>query len=131
MPAAIPLSFSLLPQRFVVARLAADAAIPPALLTAPGLVSITRTAEELSLVCAENIAPDLPQAVAGWRCLMLHGPFAFDQVGILAALLQSLAAAGVGIFALSTFDTDYLLVQAEQLAPALAALQEAGHRLLP
>lgn len=65
----------------------------------------------------------------GWRALKLHGPFAFDAVGILAALLAPLAQAGIGIFAVSTFDTDYLLVKAADLPRAMATLQAAGHVL--
>ena len=64
----------------------------------------------------------------GWRVLAVRGPLAFELTGVLASLASPLAAAGVSIFALSTFDTDYLLVPGDRLETALAALEAAGHR---
>ena len=121
------LHFSLLPQTYAVARLPADAPVPAGVLEAPGFVSVSRTADELSIVCPQEAAPPAPKVDGGWRALKLHGPFAFDEVGILAALLAPLAEARIGIFAVSTFDTDYLLVKAEALATAQAVLAAAGH----
>jgi hypothetical protein len=62
-----------------------------------------------------------------WRVIKVHGPFDFSEVGVLAALLQPLAAAGVSVFAVSTFDTDYLLVQCSQLREAVTGLRNASH----
>ena len=121
------LHFSLLPQTYAVARLPADAPVPAGVLEAPGFVSVSRTADELSIVCPQEAAPPAPKVDGGWRALKLHGPFAFDEVGVLAALLVPLAEARIGIFAVSTFDTDYLLVRAEALATAQAVLAAAGH----
>ncbi|WP_330946762.1 ACT domain-containing protein [Thermomonas sp. LB-4] len=121
--------FSLLPQTYAVARLPADAPVPAGVLEAPGFVSVSRTADELSIVCPQEAAPPAPGVDGGWRALKLHGPFAFDEVGILAALLAPLAEARIGIFAVSTFDTDYLLVKAADLPRALATLRVAGHAL--
>ncbi len=90
-------------------------------------VSITRTAEELSVVCAAHLVPPGVQAAGGWRALKVAGPLDFSLVGILAALSGTLAAAGVSIFALSTYDTDYLLVPGGQLSAALDALRDSGH----
>ncbi|WP_440976599.1 ACT domain-containing protein [Pseudoxanthomonas winnipegensis] len=91
---------------------------------------ISWTDEELSIVCDEGRVPEEVQCERGWRTLMLHGPFAFELTGILAQVLQPLAQAGVGIFAVSTFDTDYVLVKQSQLEAAIAALRAAGHTVL-
>lgn len=125
------LTFSLLPAaELVVARWPADTVLVN--MPKGQFFSLTRTPDELSLVCEAQHLPAEPPAQSvesGWVALMLHGPFAFDQVGILAAFLEPLRGAGVGIFAISTFDTDYVLLKREQLAEALTALQEAGHQL--
>ena len=116
-----------LPARFAVCKLAPDAGIPGG-LDESVLYSVTRTENELSLVCRD--ARDLPgQVERGWCCLEVEGPFEFTLVGVLASLTQPLAEAGVSIFALSTFDTDYLLVKEAQYESAVAALQAAGHRI--
>lgn len=120
------LGLDVLPGRFAVCRLPPDAAVPAALLDEP-LVSITRTPAELSVVCAEEVAPADSRIEPGWRCLRVRGPLAFDLVGVVAALTAPLAAAGVSLFVLSTFDTDYLLVEEASLAAATAALSAAGH----
>jgi uncharacterized protein len=94
---------------------------------APVFLSITRTRDELSIVCESSQVPgDLP-AERGWRCLKVGGPLDFSLVGVLASLAEPLARAGIPIFAISTFDTDYLLVNAEKLESAIAALESVGH----
>ena len=96
-------------------------------MTAPGaLSSVTRTDAELSVVCDEGAVPDGVRAERGWRALRVRGALAFDAVGVLAGLTAPLAAAGVSIISLSTFDTDVLLVQADRLADAAGALRSAG-----
>ena len=89
--------------------------------------SVTRTAKELSLVLPEEYAQPTWQIEGGWRALGVVGPLDFALVGILAALAQPLAEAGIPIFAISTYDTDYLLVKGEKLEAAVAALTHAGH----
>ena len=123
----MPLRYSLLPETYAIARLDPTAAVPPGVLDGPGFTTVSRTAEELSLVCPESRMPPADRVEGGWRALRLHGPFAIDEVGILSALLAPLAAARIGIFAISTFDTDTLLVKAEALATARAVLADAGH----
>lgn len=91
--------------------------------------SVTRTRDELSVVCRADAVPDGVRAVAGWRCLKVQGPLDFGLTGILAALTAPLAAAGIPVFAVSTYDTDYLLVKADQLDRAAEALRGAGHRV--
>ena len=102
----------------------------PSWAEGPGFLSITRTQEELSIVCLSQRVPDGVRHQPGWACLELAGPFAFNLTGVLAAFLNPLAEAEVPIFALSTFDTDWVLIPAEELPTALAALSAAGHSQL-
>jgi hypothetical protein len=120
------LRFSVVPGTFAVLRLAPDAAVPPGVLVPP-FHSVTRTPSELSVVCPDEAVPQGARAERGWAILALEGPFPFELTGILASILVPLAEARVGIFALSTFDTDYVLVKRDRLDEALAALAAAGH----
>ena len=91
-------------------------------------VSITRTPEELSVVCAETALPaDAPQAELGWRALQVAGPLNFELTGILSSISEPLADAEISLFALSTYDTDYVLVREADLERAIEALEGAGH----
>lgn len=120
------LTLSLLPDNFSICRLGPEVDIPPWAL-AGDFFSITRTKEELSLVCSQEVVPNGIQCEQGWRCIMVRGPLDFSITGILASLTTSLAEAGISIFAISTFDTDYLLVKADNLQRAILKLKEAGH----
>lgn len=123
------MTLDVLPGRLAVCRLAPDAALAP-WMGEGALSSVTRTDAELSVVCDETRVPDGVTAEGGWRALRVRGPLAFDLTGILAALSAPLAEAGVPIFAVSTFDTDVLLVKAGRLADAAAALHAAGHEVV-
>jgi hypothetical protein len=122
------LTLTLLPDTLAVCRLDADATVPP-WATVGNFFSITRTAEELSIVCLQSAIPDGIKCERDWRCLKLAGPIPFTTAGVLASLVQPLAEAGVSVFAISTFDTDYLLVKAVDLQPAIDALGPRGHSL--
>ncbi len=124
----LQLTLSLLPDTFAVCRLPAGVVLPTWAM-AGSFYAITRTAQELSLVCAQEQVPAGVTCQPGWRCLQVAGPLDFALTGVLASLAQPLAAAGISIFALSTFDTDYLLIQGEALGAARAALRNAGHTL--
>ncbi len=123
-----PLSLSILASTFAVARLEPDAPLPE-WASAGELCSITRTADELSIVCEASSVPADVRAERDWRGLVVAGPLDFSEVGILAALTGALATAGISLFALSTYDTDYLLVRAAHLDAAVDALRQAGHRV--
>lgn len=122
------LTLSVLPGQYAVCQLAADA-VPPVWAMQGEFWTISRTADELSVVCEENLVPTGVQSQKGWAALKLHGPFEFTLTGILASVLNPLRDANIGIFALSTFDTDYVLVPADKLSMAIKALREAGHEV--
>ncbi len=110
-----PLSLILLPGRFAVCKMAPTAVIP-AWAASEAFVSITRTNEELSIVCAELIVPEEVECARGWRCLRVAGTMDFSLVGVLASLVAPLAEAQISVFAISTFDTDYLLLPEKDFA---------------
>ncbi len=122
------LPLTLLPDHLAVCRLTPDAALP-AWVAGPGFVSITRTDEELSIVVRQDRVPGDMVAVGPWRALKVQGPLDFALTGILAALTAPLADAGISLFAIATYDTDYVLVRAETLEAAINALTAAGHRV--
>lgn len=93
--------------------------------------SVTRTPAELSIVCPESNIPAGIKADRGWICLQIQGPFLFSETGILGSFIVPLSANGIPIFAISTYDTDYVLIQQPFLEKTLEALRHAGHELLP
>lgn len=117
---------------YSVSRLPIAAPIPQ-WADGDGFVSISRATDELSIVCLSRRVPQSRevewQSESGWTCLQLVGPFAFTLTGILLAVLKPLAEASVGIFAVSTFDTDYVMVKHHQLPDTVAALANAGHTI--
>ncbi len=123
------LGLSLLAEHMSVCRLGPTTKVPD-WATFGGFFSVTRTDDELSVVCPEEVVPEDVRSEGGWRALKLEGPFEFSEVGVLASVAAPLAEAEVGIFAVSTFDTDYVLVKREQLQPAVAALRGRGHEVL-
>lgn len=124
-----PVDLTVLAGTFAVVRLDPREPIPE-WAEGGGFVSITRTAEELSIVCAAERVPADAATERDWRCLAVAGPLDFSAVGILASLSTALAGAGVSLFAVSTYDTDYLLVRAAALETAIGALRRAGHTVL-
>jgi uncharacterized protein len=93
--------------------------------------TITRTSEELSIVCQQDQVPTGVKVEHDWRCLKLHGPIPFATTGVIAALTQPLADAKISVSAIATYDTDYLLVKADRLIPAIRALGSAGFEVEP
>ena len=122
------LRLSVLPGTLAICRLGPDDPLPDWAQDGDFL-SITRTSDELSIVCSEAAVPDSVKSDRGWRCLKVEGPLDFSLTGVLASLLAPLADAGISIFAVSTFDTDYLLVKAGNLAHTAEVLIQAGHRV--
>lgn len=122
------LTLSVLPGEYAVCRFGPQTP-PPAWAFGGDWWSVTHTADELSVVCRAEQVPAGVQSSRGWTALKLHGPFDFGLTGVLTSVLDPLRDAEVGIFALSTFDTDYVLVAHRDLPTALTALREAGHQL--
>lgn len=124
------LRYSLLPGRYAICRLPPDSPLPEWAIRQDEFCSITRTSDELSIVCRENwVAADV-NAERGWVCLKLQGPFAFSETGILSAFLNPLAQHEIGIFAISTFDTDYVLIKEKDWKKASEVLSAAGHEVV-
>ncbi len=122
--------FSVLDGKYCVAKLPADAIVTPIPVDRE-LYSVTRTTEEISIICLETEAPENSQIERNWRVLKVQGPLEFSLKGVLVSLLSPLADAKIGVFALSTYNTDYILVKQYHLSKALSALVLAGHRLTP
>ena len=120
----------MLPDNYAVCRVSGNAAslaeIEPG---QHGVVSVTRSAHEVSVICPIDSAPAEAVVNTPWRCFRVAGPVDLALTGILASLVNPLADARVNIFAFSTYDTDYVLVPSVRLTEALAALEAAGHRI--
>jgi hypothetical protein len=110
--------------RFAVCRLDADAPLPS--WPSGTFVSITRTPHELSIVCDESSVPDDVRAERDWRALRVEGPIPFEVTGVAAGICAPLAAAGISVFLVATFVTDYLLVKTEAYGRAVDALRASG-----
>ena len=122
------LKFALVPGPCAIVRLAPNAPVPD-WAQKGDFASVTRTSDELSIVCAiENLPVDV-QSSHRWICLKLEGPFPFSQTGVLLSFIEPLSTNGIPIFTISTYDTDYVLIQEEFAGESLNVLQEAGHEL--
>ena len=122
------MELELLSGRFAVARLEPACGVP-SWARGPSFVSVTHTADETSVVCDEELVPSEVTSEMGFVGLKVPGPIPFTEVGVLASIARPLAAAGVSIFAVSTFDTDYVFLRGADLEKAGASLAEAGHSL--
>lgn len=119
-------TLSLLPATFAICRLERDTAVPGWALTGI-FFSITRTGDELSIVCPQAGVPPETTCDRGWSCLKIEGPLDLGEVGVLASVTAPLAQAGISVFAIATYDTDYLLVK--DIERAIQALSQAGHHM--
>jgi uncharacterized protein len=122
------LSLIVLPRTYAVCQFQPDEPIPDQIFAAD-FWSITRTVNEISIVLPEHMVSTAWKASLSWRCLMVEGPLDFSLIGILAGLSATLADAGVSLFAISTYNTDYLLVRSNDFEKAKAALMSQGYRL--
>ncbi len=123
------LKLNVLTASLAVCRLDGAASIPT-WADGPGFVSITRTGEELSVVCPEERVPIDVKSERGYSAIGVEGPLAPDLVGVLVSLAMPLAEAGIPILVVGTFDTDYILVRDASLERAATVLREAGHHLI-
>jgi len=122
------LTLSLLSDTFAICRLEPEAVIPSWAL-AGDFFSVTRTKEELSLVCPQAMVPEGTHCERDFRCFKVGGPLDFSLTGILSSLTIPLAHAGISVLAISTFDTDYLLVKETHVGRAVQELTHAGHQV--
>lgn len=123
------LDLDLLPAEYAVCRLPPNSPLPPGLQAGAGVVSVTWSPDEVSVICPVEQAPPEATVSQPWRCFRVNGLVNLALTGILASLVGPLADARVNVFAFSTFDTDYVLVPAVRLAEAMEALAAAGHRV--
>ena len=126
----MPPTLTIIPGTFAVCRLAPDAPVPAWAWTGE-IASVTRTSDELSIVCRADAVPDGVRCESGWRCLRVEGPLDFALTGVMASLAAPLADAGISIFPIATFDTDCILVKEDALARAIQALTAAGYGIEP
>lgn len=123
------LSLKILPDRLSVCRFEPIAALPD-WIDRSAFYSITRTEEELTLVCREALVPAGTKCESGWRCIRVQGVLDFSEIGIMFSITQPLAKSGVSVFVISTYDTDYFLVKEKQLPKAIDALTAYGHQII-
>lgn len=116
------LTLAVMPVSLAVVRLNAVSNVPLWAMEGSDFFSMTKTQDELSVVCAEDKVPQGVKVEKGWRCLKVEGPLDFGLTGILSSLAQPLAEAKISIFAISTYDTDYIMIKKENLQKAVAIL---------
>ena len=120
------LKLKILDHLFTIHRLSPGSSIPKQVFDCE-FYSISKTDEELSIVCPSAIMLDSKNSEDGWSCIKVLGPLDFSLTGILADISGVLSKAGISIFAISTFDTDYILVKSDKTMAAKAALQKAEY----
>jgi len=120
------MTLSVFPETLAVCRLPSDTEIP-AWAIGENILALVWTEDELSIVCPQSKVPAEIQSERGWRALKVHGPLDFSLVGVMSQLAGVLANANVSIFAISTYETDYILVKEHQLETAKMALNQAGY----
>ena len=125
------LPLEVLPDTLAICRLPSDAAIPPWASVSVPFLTISRTSEELSITTLQSAVPPGVRCERDYRALRVQGTLPPDLVGILVSIAEPLARAGLSIFAISTYDTDYVLVRARDFSAALEALRGAGHTVSP
>jgi len=118
-----------LPGLYAISRLEAGESIPD-WADGPGFVSISRTEDELSIVCPQERVPAAVRQDKDWVAFKFQGPFAFGENGIVLSVIRPLSENGLGVFVVSTFDGDHLLLKATDGASAIRLLRESGHTLL-
>lgn len=123
------LTLKLLSEKFGVCRLDKNTLIPDWAKNSD-FFSITKTSDELSIVCIQDNIPDNIKCEKDWRILKVEGPLDFALIGILSKLSTVLAQKGISIFAISTYDTDYILVKDADIANAVTALVNAKYEIL-
>ena len=123
----VNLVLSVLSETFTIHKFSPDVSIPEEILKS-NYYSVSKTENELSVVCSELIEVQSLQSSKGWKCIKVKGPLDFNLTGILAGISDILAQTNISIFAISTFDTDYILVRKHDLSSATTKLRQAGYK---
>ena len=123
----VNLVLSVLSETLTIHKLSADFLIPEEILKS-NYYSVSKTENELSVVCSELIEVQSVQNSKGWKCIKVKGPLDLNLTGILAGISDILAQANISIFAISTFNTDYILVRSQDLSSARTKLRQAGYK---
>ena len=126
--ASVNLVFSVLSETFTIHKLSPDVSIPKEILKS-NYYSVSKTENELSVVCSELIKVQSLQSSKGWKCIKVKGPLDFNLTGILASISDILRKTNISIFAISTFDTDYILVRTHDFSSDTTKLRQAGYKL--
>ena len=117
----------MLSETFTIHKFSPDASIPEEIMKS-NFYSVSKTENELSVVCSELIEVQSVQNSKGWKCIKVKGPLDFNLTGILAGISDILTKGNISIFAISTFDTDYILVRSQDLSSARTKLRQAGYK---
>ena len=117
-----------LPGSYAISQMPSDNSVPE-WVDGEGFVSISRTADELSLICFDERVPKTVRSDRGWICFMFQGPFEFDAAGVLLSVLQPISENGIGVLAISTFDGDLILLKENDVEKAVNLLSESGHQI--
>jgi hypothetical protein len=123
------LNLRLLPELYGIAQLDASSSIPN-WADGAGFLSISRSDDELSIVCRQVRIPDSVQSSSDWVCLKLEGPFGLDESGIVSSVIAPLAVGNIGVFVVSTYDGDHLLVQERDIELSKSLLIDSGHQII-
>ena len=119
--------FSILEETYIIHKLDQSTNLPEELIECE-FYSLSNSQEELSLVCPEQMLIQSENSSPNWKCLKVAGPLDLKLTGVLAGLTDTLAKAKISIFAISTFETDYVLIQKQVLETAKSALKSAGYK---
>jgi len=123
------INLKVMPELYSISRLSSKDLIP-SWADGAGFVNIARSHDELSIVCLQSRVPVGIKTDPDWRCIQFVGPFAFDETGVVLSVVQPLSEAGFGVFVVSTFDGDFLLLKAEIFSQGLEVLRAVGHQFL-
>ncbi|URM27122.1 ACT domain-containing protein [Pseudomonas frederiksbergensis] len=122
------INLKVLPDAYSISRMPGDEKLP-SWADGAGFVSISRSPEELSIVCLQSRVPEGVKVDRDWRCFQFVGPFAFDETGIILSVIRPLTETGFGVFVVSTFDGDYMLLKDTDFEKGLTVLTDAGHKI--
>jgi hypothetical protein len=123
------LTIQILPEQYAILHISSDENIPAWVLNGK-YWSITRSESEISIVCQQDVVPTGFKGEFNWKVFKVHNPLTFEMAGILASLANPLADAGISIFAISSYETDYLMLKEVNLEKAVEVLSKAGHIII-